>query len=287
MPEEPFYRNTVSPEAVVNSTVEGVIVIDKTGIVQTFNPAAESLFDFQANEVIGKNISLLMPEPNRSEYDNYLKSYLQNRNSDFMGVLRELTALRKDGFLFPIEIAANPINLGTKRFFVVTIRDISERKEAEARRDLLHNITKIFSTSDDLEKVCPKVLQTICEFMGWDITFCWVLDKDKQILQCYESWHSSENKERFKEFVEKSYEIFFEKGKGLPGRIWKNGESHWIHNVVKDSNFPRSPFALKAGLMSGFGFPIVNSNELVGLIEVFSEKTIQPTEEYPFNAANG
>ncbi|MGK0179531.1 MAG: PAS domain S-box-containing protein, partial [Nitrospinales bacterium] len=79
-----------------------------------------------------------------SEHDNYLQQYLNTGKSNLIGMLRELTALRKDGSSFPIELAANPINLDTQRFFVGTVRDISERKQAEVQRNLLHNITKVF-----------------------------------------------------------------------------------------------------------------------------------------------
>ena len=105
-------------EAEINSTQEGVLVIDESGIIQTFNPAAESLFGYQAEEVIGKNVSLLMPEPHRSEHNNYIQQYLRTGKSDLIGMLRELPALRKDGSSFLIELAANPINLNTQCFFV-------------------------------------------------------------------------------------------------------------------------------------------------------------------------
>ena len=87
--EEPLDSNTtLSPEqgrryeAVINATQEGVLVIDESGIIQTFNPAAESLFGYQAEEVIGKNVSLLMPEPHRSAHDNYIQQYLLTGKSD-------------------------------------------------------------------------------------------------------------------------------------------------------------------------------------------------------------
>ncbi len=282
--EEPL-RNTPSPErgerfeAVINATQEGVIVIDDSGIIQTFNPAAESLFGYQAEEVIGKNVSLLMPEPHRSEHDNYLQQYLRTGKSDLIGMLRELPALRKDGSSFLIELAANPINLDSQRFFVGTVRDIGERKQAEAQRNLLHNITKIFSTSDDLESVFPKALQSICKFMNWEIIFCWMFDEEKQLLHCSHSWHAPEDIEKFREFVDKSKEMPLKIGTGLPGRVCESGETHWVVDVTQDTNFPRLPFAFKAGLHSGFGFPVTNSKGLIGVVEVFSEKTLQPEED--------
>jgi PAS domain S-box-containing protein len=266
-------------EAEINSTQEGVVVIDESGIIQTFNPAAESLFGYQAEEVIGKNVSLLMPEPHRSEHNNYIQQYLRTGKSDLIGMLRELPALRKDGSSFLIELAANPINLNTQCFFVGTVRDISERKQAEAQRNLLHNITKLFSTSDDLESVFPKVLQNICKFMNWEIIFYWMFDEEKQVLRCSHSWHASEDIEKFKELVGKSMKMTFENDTGLPGRVYTSSEPHWIIDVTQDANFPRLPFALKAGLHSGFGFPVRNSKGLIGVIEVFSEKTLQPKKD--------
>ncbi|MBC8283907.1 MAG: PAS domain S-box protein [Nitrospinae bacterium] len=287
MPVNSLHSNAISiikgdskiSASVTSNTIEGLVVIDESGIIHTFNSAAEFLFGYEANEILGKHVSLLIPEPHKSKCDNYIQQYLFNGHSDSIGVLRELTALRKDGSLIPLELATHPVNLSAQRFIIGTIRNISERKEADARRDLMHNLTSLFAKSDDLEKICPEVLQTICEFMKWDIIFCWILDRDKQVLRCYKSWHSLENFERMKEFIERSYAMTFEKGKGLPGRVWESGEPLWIQNVTQDDNFPRSPFALKAGLCSGLGFPIINSNEPVGLIEVFSKNTIQPGDD--------
>ncbi len=283
--EKPLDSNLLSPEqssryeTVINATQEGVVVISENGIIQTFNPAAESLFGYQAKEVIGKNISLLIPEPHRKEHDNYIQQYLRTGKSNLIGMWRELTALRKDGSSFLIELAANPINLGTERFFVGTMRDISERKEAEVQRNLLHNITKIFSTSDDLDSVLPKALQTICRFMNWEIIFCWMFDEEKQALLCTHFWHAPDDKEKFKELVDKSMEMTLEKGIGLPGRVCESIGPHWIVDVTQDANFPRFPFALNAGLHTGFGFPVTNSKGLTGVIEVFSEKTLEPKED--------
>ena len=283
--EEPLDSHTLSPErerryeAVINATQEGVLVIDESGIIQTFNPAAESLFGYQAEEVIGKNVSLLMPEPHRSEHDNYIQQYLRTGKSDLIGMLRELTAVRKDGSTFLIELAANPIHLDTQRFFVGTVRDISERKQAEAQRNLLHNITQIFSASDDLESVFPKVLKTICNFMNWEIIFYWMVNEKKQELHCSHFWHAPEDTEKFKEFIDKSMARIFKNGIGLPGRVYASSEPHWITDVTQDNNFPRFPFVLKAGLHSGFGFPVTNSKGLIGVVEVFSEKILEPKED--------
>jgi PAS domain S-box-containing protein len=283
--EEPLDSPTLSPErgsryeAVIHATQEGVLVINESGIIQTFNPAAESLFGYQAEEVIGKNVSLLIPEPHRSEHDNYIQQYLRTGKSDLIGMVRELTALRKDGSTFSIELAANPINLDTQRFFVGTVRDITKRKQAEVQQNLLHNLTKIFSTSDDLESVFPKALQTVCNFMNWEIIFYWISNKEKQTLHCSHSWHAPEDTEKFKEFVDKSIEITFENGIGLPGRVCESGKTHWVVDVTQDANFPRFPFARKAGLHSGFGFPVTNSTGIIGVVEVFSEKTLQPKED--------
>jgi PAS domain S-box-containing protein len=119
--------------AILQTAVEGIITIDEKGIVESMNPAAEKTFGFRAQEVIGKNVSVLMPSPYREEHDGYLGNYIGSGHAKIIGIGREVVGQRKDGSVFPMDLAVSEVRLADRRLFTGFVRDISERKKAEAR----------------------------------------------------------------------------------------------------------------------------------------------------------
>jgi diguanylate cyclase (GGDEF)-like protein/PAS domain S-box-containing protein len=114
--------------------MDGIITINETGVIQGFNPAAEQIFGYSQQEVMGKNLSMLMPEPDRSAHDGYIQRYHQTDQARILGVRgREVTAMRKNGETFPMELSASEMMLGGSRYFIGIVRDITERKLAEQK----------------------------------------------------------------------------------------------------------------------------------------------------------
>jgi PAS domain S-box-containing protein len=129
--------------ALLDSAVDAVLTIDERGLIQSFNPAAERMFGYTAAEVVGRNVHLLMPSPYREEHDGYLARYRATGERKIIGIGREVTARRKDGTVFPIDLSVAEARLGEWRVFVGTIRDLSERKRAEqALRDNQKSLEK-------------------------------------------------------------------------------------------------------------------------------------------------
>ncbi|MCB1719557.1 MAG: PAS domain S-box protein, partial [Candidatus Competibacteraceae bacterium] len=121
-------------QAVLDTAVDGIVTIDSTGIIESFNNAAERLFEYRADEVIGKNISMLMPPPYCYEHDDYLQRYLSTGEKKIIGTAgREVTGLRKNGETFPMELAVSDLVLDGVHHFTGIVRDISRRKQAEQR----------------------------------------------------------------------------------------------------------------------------------------------------------
>ena len=118
--------------AVVDNVIDGIITIDGKGIIQTFNNAAENIFGYKAEEVIGQNVKLLMPEPYHSEHDGYLSNYRHTGEEKIIGIGREVTGLRKDGSTFPLDLAISKINLGKELMFAGILRDITEERYHQA-----------------------------------------------------------------------------------------------------------------------------------------------------------
>ncbi len=126
-------------KAVLNTVIDGILTINEKGIVSSFNPAAEKLFGCKAEDVIGKNIKMLMPEQYSSNHDKYIRHHIETGEKKIIGIGREVIGQRMDGTTFPMELSVNHFKSDGHSMFVGTVRDISQRKEAEANVTMYMN----------------------------------------------------------------------------------------------------------------------------------------------------
>ncbi len=131
------YRDFLA--AIIEEALDGIIVIDETGTILSFNRAAAELFGYSREEVIGQNVRMLMPEPYRSGHDAYLRNYLETDAAQIIGIGRQVEGQRKDGSLFPMELGIAEVKQDGKRLFVGFTHDLSERRRFEARMQELHS----------------------------------------------------------------------------------------------------------------------------------------------------
>lgn len=117
--------------AIVDSALTALITIDKSGLVLRFNPAAEKMFGYSRDEVVGRNVKLLMPEPYRSQHDGYLRRYQAGGEARIIGIGREVVGRRKDGTEFPLLLSVGEAAVDQDPVYVGTLLDITLQKEAE------------------------------------------------------------------------------------------------------------------------------------------------------------
>lgn len=127
---------------IIETSPDGIIMTDAKGLIGSFNPASEKMFGYTAAEVLGKNVKLLMPEPFHSQHDYYIRRYLGDGKKRIIGIGREVSALRKDGSVFPIELAVGEMEIGGQKQFTGFIRDITPRREAEDELEKSQNRLK-------------------------------------------------------------------------------------------------------------------------------------------------
>jgi PAS domain S-box-containing protein len=123
--------------SIISTAVDAITVIGETGLIQFINPAGQRMLGYEAAELVGKNVSVLMPEPYRSAHDGYISAYLRTGEAKIIGRTREVAYQRKDGSIFPADLAVTEWQAGGKRYFTGIIRDISERKRNEEKIQLL------------------------------------------------------------------------------------------------------------------------------------------------------
>lgn len=131
--EEALRKSEERLRSIVESAVDGIIVIDDRGLIQAFNPSAERLFGYRVAEVLGQNVRMLMPSPDRERHDGYLHHYLTTGEQKIIGIGREVTAVRKDGTTFPVHLSVGEMRHEGKRSFTGILHDLSDRVALEHR----------------------------------------------------------------------------------------------------------------------------------------------------------
>ena len=173
--EERLRASEARHRAIVETAVDAIITISSRGIVDSLNSAAERIFGYRAGDVIGRNVSMLMPEPDRSAHDGYVARYLGGGDPRIIGKGREVTGRRSDGSTFPMHLAVSEVVVGGERRFTGIVRDISDLKRAErelqAERDYAAAV--IASIQDglvirDLTGAIVQVNRRFCEMTGFE-----------------------------------------------------------------------------------------------------------------------
>jgi two-component system sensor kinase FixL len=119
--------------AVINAAVDGIVVIDARGRIEMFNHAAERMFGYREAEVLGRNVSLLMPEPDRSRHDGYIDHFMRTGERKIIGIGRSVTAMRHDGSQFPVHLSVGEFEIDGSKHFTGILHDLSKRAELEER----------------------------------------------------------------------------------------------------------------------------------------------------------
>ena len=136
---EGLARREAHLRSLIDTVPDAIVVIDEAGLIRDFSPAAERMFGWKADEVHGRNVSLLMPDPYRGGHDDYLRRYYSTGERRIIGKGRVVVGARKDGSTFPIELAVGEMRVGGQRHFTGFIRDLTERQQTETRLQELQN----------------------------------------------------------------------------------------------------------------------------------------------------
>jgi len=151
-------------KSIVDNLNDCIVTISNEGIVLSANRVVETIFGYTQKELIGKNVSILMPEPFASQHEQYMQSYLNTGHAKIIGVGRELPAMKKDGTIFPMELSISEVLHGNEKVFIGIVRDITERKKAEqdihqfAYYDETTGVMNRYSLERDLKKCFEKSL---------------------------------------------------------------------------------------------------------------------------------
>jgi PAS domain S-box-containing protein len=153
-------------------------------------------------------------------------------------------------------------------------RDVSPRKREEARLAAQHAVTRVLAEAPTLANAGSRILQAVCESLGWEAAAIWQVDSKERVLRCVEAWQILP--QNLSDFDRSTRARTFARGVGLPGRVWAQAEPVCIEDVALDANFLQRDVAVKEGLHGAIGFPILVGGEVLGVLEFFSRQIQKP-----------
>jgi len=266
---------------IMDNVADALVTIDAQGIIQSANPAMERLFGYKVEELIGRNVSILMADPDRSAHDSYLATYRSGRPSKIVGVgPREVTALRKDGTEIVIERSISEVSDRGGTIFVGAMRDVTQRKLAEATErkraasiEVLKVIAAAANESIRAEDALDICLAEVCRLSGWPLgrAFLCLSDGKNTLVSACQGY--SEDQERFAGFHSIEWPATLSADDTLVGRVI---ESHRPAATCAPSWSGAEAYTrLMEGMPeihAAFAFPILAEAEVVGALEFFSRE---------------
>lgn len=253
-------------EAIIDHAIDGIITIDRHGIVESINPAASALFGYSPEEVIGNNISMLMPEPDRSNHDSYIRNYMETGVKKIIGIGREVRGRKKDGTTFPFRLAVSEVFFHQKNIFTGFIHDLTKEKAAEdqLRRHALELEDMVSERTKDLIKLVSEL-----EKAKSDVSLS--LEKEKELNQM---------KSRFVSMASHEFRTPLSSVQLSASLIEKYAEKPDLNNVIKHTNRIRNAVQLLNNILNDFlnlekleaGRVVVNKSD-INLVQLAEEIT--------------
>lgn len=271
-------RTTALPrfDAALADSLEDVAVpihfVGRDGVILWANRAELAMLGYAPSEFVGRNIAEFHADAaviadilERLNAGQTLRDHparLRHKDGSVRDVILNCNVLRRDGEF-----------IHTRCF----TRDVTAERLGQLRLETGNSVTRILAHANSLQDASVEILKAICEQLRWQFGALWREDATVERLRCVHTWRSPDSPAA--EFEALTRSVLFPSGSGLPGRVWATGKPAWIHDLLRDGNFPRAPVASKCGLHSGFGFPIRGGGRLLGMMEFFSHEIRQPEAE--------
>ncbi len=273
-----LYRNLAERESrirrLVDANIIGIFIWELDGRILEANDAFLDMLGYdRADLAAGRLNSKDLTPPEWSERDDQLVPELEASGS-----LRpfEKEYRRKDGRRVPVLVGVAAFEK-VEHQGVAFVIDLTERRRAEQRVLAEHRATRILAEAVTVEEAMPRILQALCECLGWDLGAWWRLDRDSGVLRCAELWRAPSIE--VPEFEAVTRASVFTHGEGLPGHAWGSGAPVCIPDVSEEPTFLRLSVAAREGLRAAFGFPVLLGREVLGVIELDSRKIRRPDRE--------
>lgn len=267
--------------AVIEASTDAIYGKDLNGVVTLWNKNAEKLYGYTAEEMIGQNISKIIPENLKNESSQLIKMIQSGKLIESYATNR----VTKSGVVIDVIINAAPVFDDLKNIIGISIvsRDVSKIKDNEEILAIQLRIMKSLSESVDLNSAAHNVLKTICEILSWPVGEIFAIDQHDRVLRCVSIWHTVEISPEFEEI---NNSMTFHLGEDLPGYVWKQGETVWLTDLNQFSLGRQLQKLHPNKLKNCLGFPIVYKNEVLGIFLFFNDDKYELNIKFKFMFAS-
>jgi PAS domain S-box-containing protein len=260
--------------AILEGALEAVVALDGRGRITFWNPQAERIFARGRDEAMGRAFTeVVLPPARREEHTRAMRRFLESGEVGVLNRRVEVTALRRDGTQFPAELAMTPMRVGGAYAFTAFIRDISDRKWAERRLGVQHDVTRALAESPTRDDAAVTVLRTICEGLDWALGIAWAVDPAQENLRCIAVWQTEA---AGTDACDSARTLG--RGEDLAGRVWAGGKAEWVDDVAADAGLGWS-WPARVGFRAGLAFPVAVEGHVLGVMEFFNRQARQREED--------
>jgi PAS domain S-box-containing protein len=263
--------------AIVETSGDPIITKTLDGAITSWNRAAENLYGYTAEEIIGKNIAILFPQGRRqTDAPEDPQEILDKMSRGEQITAFETVRVRKDKRRIEVLLSISPIrdSAGVVTGASAIALDITQRKRSERFLRAEEAVKVILAECKNLDEAGPRVLQTIAECLRWEVAVLWMIDRRANVMRSAYAWHAPWAKETFVEVL--TQRSILERGRGVAGRAWSTGEPVWEPGILMDGQRPETAAVTSEGLRGGFGLPMHHGAKMVGVIEFYNPEMREP-----------
>jgi PAS domain S-box-containing protein len=263
--------------AILEGALEAVVATDSRGRITFWNPQAERVFGRGPDGAMGRPFAeLVLPPALREEHNRAMRRFLESGEAGALNRRVEVAALRRDGTTFPAELAMTPMRVGEAWAFTAFIRDISDRKWAERRLVVQHEVSRALAESPSRDDGAMTVLRTICEGLDWQLGVAWVVDPEQDLLRGIAVWQPPSDAAAL---GEADSARTLGRAEELAGRVWASGRPEWLADLAADKAMGPGAWPAQAGFRAALAFPVVLAGDVLGVMEFFSRHVRQPEDD--------
>jgi two-component system CheB/CheR fusion protein len=261
--------------AIIESSDDAIVTKDLNGTITSWNAAAERLFGYKPDEIVGQSILTLIPTDRHHEEPGIIERVRRGQRIDHYETVRR----RKDGTLFDISVTVSPLKdkkgqiIGASKI----ARDITDRIRNERRRTAQYAVASLLAGSWSTAEVGPRVIESVAAVGNWVAGSIWLRDVADERLKCSITWHA--DLPGLDTFATATEAAVLNSGEGLPGRVTISRKPVWIEDLASDHSFPRGQDAAAAQLKGALAFPLVAEGEINGVLELFSPEMVEPDDD--------